>query len=329
METNGYKKEPILILGNGKLAYSVAVCLLHSGHPVTLFTKNKDNALKSINLHFTDLSEITSEVHEHGDLEITDVLDSKLDFKLVIAITDEDLLEKKAMIHQLEERLSLGSVIAINTESIPLSILQDGSNYPGRVIGANWVEPAHTTYFLELITNSNCDKDLVDHLFRVAKTYWNKDPYIINNDLSIRAKMFAAMAREAFYLVENGYVSVEDIDRSCRNDAGYYLPFAGNFRYMDLMGAYGYGMVMKDLNPELSKEDNLPVFFKDIIAEGGVGMENNKGFYKYEKGDAEKWNKIFRKFSYQIRQIISKYPFNYKKNKNLALKNQIKSGVYE
>lgn len=328
MEVNDHKKDPILILGKGKLAYSVAVCLLQAGHSVTLFSKNKNNALENINLHFADLSESTSEVFKNGELEITNVLDSKLDYKLTIAITNEDLLEKKAIICQLEERLPLDSVIAINTESIPLSALQNGSNYPERVIGVNWVEPAHTTYFLELITNSNTNKVLADHLFHLAKRYWNKDPYIIHSDLGIRARMFVAMVREAFYLVENGYASVEDIDKACRNDAGYYLPFAGNFRFMDLMGTYAYGMIMQDLNPGLSKECNIPGFFKDIIAQRGLGMENDKGFYKYEKGDVEKWNKIFRKFSYQIQNIINKYPFNYK-DKDLSLKNQIKSEIYE
>jgi 3-hydroxybutyryl-CoA dehydrogenase len=97
---------------------------------------------------------------------------------------------------------------------------------------------------------------------------------------------------------------------------------------MDLMGTYGYGVVMKELNPELSKEGNIPVFFKDIIAQGGLGMENNKGFYKYEKDDVEKWDQVFRKFSYQIQSMISKYPINYK-DKDLSLKNKIKSEIYE
>lgn len=328
MKLNGHKNDPILIAGEGKLVHSIAVCLLQAGHSVTLFSKNKNDALENINLHFTDLSESTAEAFQHRELKITNVLESKLGYQLTIAITNESLLEKKEMISRLEERLPTDSAIAINTESIPLSTLQNGSNHPERIIGVNWVEPAHTTYFLELITNSQTDKVLADHLFHLAKRCWNKDPYIIHSDLSIRARMFVAMVREAFYLVENGYASVEDIDRACRNDAGYYLPFAGNFRYMDLMGTYSYGVVMKELNPELSKECNAPAFFKDIMAQGGLGMENNKGFYKYENDDAEKWNQIFREFSYQIQGIINKYPFNYK-DKDLSQKQKIKSEIYE
>ncbi len=81
---------------------------------------------------------------------------------------------------------------------------------------------------------------------------------------------------------------------------------------MDLMGTYAYGLVMKNLNRELSTENSIPDFFKEIIEQGGLGMENNKGFYEYEEGDVDKWNEMFSNFSYQIQAIIRKYPFNYR-----------------
>ena len=116
-----------------------------------------------------------------------------------------------------------------------------------------------------------------------------------------------AMMREGIHLVENGYATIEDIDRACRNDAGYYLPFAGNFRYMDLMGAYMYGVVMQDLNPELSKNKHIPEFCRKLFQSGAEGMRDGKGFYEYEEGEAEEWEKKFRKFSYEIKDVISKY----------------------
>jgi 3-hydroxybutyryl-CoA dehydrogenase len=77
------------------------------------------------------------------------------------------------------------------------------------------------------------------------------------------------------------------------------------------MGTYIYGVVMQDLNPDLSKERNIPHFFNKIIAEGRLGMKNGKGFFEYKDKEVEKWQRIFRKFSYQIQKIIDKYPFQY------------------
>ena len=83
---------------------------------------------------------------------------------------------------------------------------------------------------------------------------------------------------------------------------------------------------MEDLNPELSKETDLPEFFTAIIDEGGEGMENGKGLYRYEDGDVESRVQEFRKFSFEIKDIISRYPFRNKKEPRLV-KNEISSDL--
>lgn len=304
MKHNGY---PILIIGNGRLAYSVTVCLSSAGHRVTLVTDNKDEAVDGINNHFLDVARFSDRGAKAGLPEIAGFDECNTGgYGIGIGITSENLSEKRSVILRLEEKMHPGAAIAINTESIPLSSLQEGCAHPERLIGLNWVEPAHTTFFLELIINGRTVKRLADDVYTLAKNYWSKDPYLISHDTGIRARLLSGLVREAFYLVQNGYASIEDIDRACKNDAGYYLPFAGNFRYMDLMGPYAYGLVMKDLNRELSKDAHIPPFFEEIMDQGGLGMDNNKGFYEYDEEEVKRWNEIFRTFSFQIQDIIGK-----------------------
>lgn len=118
-----------------------------------------------------------------------------------------------------------------------------------------------------------------------------------------------ALIREAFYLVEHNYVSAEDIDRACRNDPGYYLPFAGNFRYMDLMGTYLYGLVMEDMNPDLSAGSGIPEFFTGLLDNDHLGMATGKGIYDYGEGESAQWESLFGKFNVQIQALMEKYPF--------------------
>jgi 3-hydroxybutyryl-CoA dehydrogenase len=302
--------EPVLIVGNGNLTYSIAVCLLKTKY-INLCTDDLNEARNIILTHLSEMkNEIGKDIIDDNKLKISDSF-KKDKYGLAIVITAEDLVIKKDAISQLEKKLSPGTIIAINTESICLDVIQEDAIHPERIIGLNWTEPAHTTHFLEIITNSSVKEGVADQVANMAKS-WNKDAYIVEN-FGIRSRLISAMVREAFYLIENGYASVEDIDRACRNDAGYYLPFAGNCRYMDLMGTYAYGMVMKDLNPDLSKEKQLPEFFTDILKQGGLGMKNGKGLYHYTPDEIKHWQKIVSEFSYQIEDIIDKYPFNYKK----------------
>lgn len=303
-------KEAVLVAGNDKLAFSITVCLLQAGHTVNLYTQDEEKALESINEHVADIFNFTSVTLPLVDLVINTGLNEKENYNVAIAITPESLAGKKIVVEELEKVLPVNAMIAINTESILLGDIQKVSKNPGRIIGVNWVEPAHTTYFLEIIYNAITRQELVNDFYSMAKD-WKKDPYVVKKGYSIRGRMMSALIREAFYLIENGYVSFEDVDRACRNDAGYYLPFAGNFRYMDLMGTYIYGLVMKDMNPDLSKDRHIPGFFTDAISKGGRGMENSKGLYEYKEDEVRKWNELARTFSYQIQEIIEKYPFAY------------------
>lgn len=308
MILNDKPKGPVLIAGNGKLLYSVAACLLQNEYRVTLCTSDKEESFQSIGRHFTDIKKNTGVEIDKNLLEITSYLTGGPLYRKAILITDEDIELKKDWIRKLESVVEATCAIAVNSESFLLSRLQEECSNPIRVMGVNWAEPAHTTYFLEVIANKATSKTLAESFAKEAKHNWGKDPYIIYDDIGVRAKMMAAMTREAFYLIENGFASREDIDRACRNDPGYYLPFAGNFRYIDLMGgAMAYGRVMKDLNPELSTSSEVPEFFIDSV-------DKSKSITKNNNDESEKRNQDFRDFSYQIQEIIKKYPFYFPDN---------------
>ncbi|GAB2781605.1 3-hydroxyacyl-CoA dehydrogenase family protein [Rhabdobacter roseus] len=306
-----YEREPILVAGTGKLACSVAVCLVQAGHEVTLLTEAAPEAHRLCTTHVEDLRRETAAEPVRTKLRILSTLAEASGFALAIALPGESLAAKQALLTRLEVLLTPTATLALATESTPLPLLQQQARYPARIVGANWVEPAHTTCFLELVSNERTDPERVKYLYALAQTAWKKDPYHLSHGEGIRYRLVSALVREAFYLVENGYASVEDIDRACRNDAGYYLPFAGNCRYMDLMGTYAYGMVMKDLNRELANDQTVARFFTEVLAQGGRGMENNAGLYTYPEGEAAAWEETCRTFSYQIQQLMEKYPFHY------------------
>jgi 3-hydroxybutyryl-CoA dehydrogenase len=137
-----------------------------------------------------------------------------------------------------------------------------------------------------------------------------KEPSLVRRDLRgfITNRLMYSMMREAIYLVENGYATIEDIDRACRNDMGYWITFAGLFRFMDLTGIPAYLTVMKDLFPELSNSTKAPHFIDELVTSGAKGVSNARGFYSYTKESAEKWEKLFIKFTYEIRKLAGKYP---------------------
>ena len=292
----------VAVVGEGKLLPSVVCFLLQAGHQVKCFSPG--NPTEEVNR----LSEIAG-ISLSGTFDWEENFDNPTSlkgFQIVVACTSEKAGEKENYLKKIDHAADQDALIAINSESIPLEHLQNQVQAPSRLLGVNWTYPAHQTLFLEVIANQQTDSEMLAALRTLARKKWGKDPYLLMGGKGIRSRLIAAMAREAFYLVENGYVEVTDIDRACRNDPGYYLPFAGNCRYMDLMGTFIYGVVMKDLNPELSNAREVPGFFDEMIkGERGPHQEH----HSHSPSGKEKLEHSFLEFSKEMRALMEKYPF--------------------
>ncbi|WP_229598805.1 3-hydroxyacyl-CoA dehydrogenase family protein [Runella limosa] len=308
-------KKRIGTVGLGLMGSSIATCILAAGHEVTSLVKDLsivDEARQRI-LSFLE------QLHQEGILNerpeevvkrhtITDDVTKMAGHEVVIESIIENVDEKKSVYKKLETVLSPTAIIGSNTSAIPVTVLQSGLQYPERVLGIHWAEPAHITRFMEVICGKDSQLEYAYKMVELAES-WGKEPSLLKKDIRgfITNRIMYAMLREAFYLVENGYATMEDVDRSLRNDLGYWITFAGPFRFMDLTGIPAYLTVMKDLFPELSNATEAPAFMEDLVSAGAKGVSNAQGFYPYTPESAERWEEKFIEFSYDVRKLAKKY----------------------
>jgi 3-hydroxybutyryl-CoA dehydrogenase len=45
----------------------------------------------------------------------------------------------------------------------------------------------------------------------------------------------------------------------------------------------------------------------NLVASGAKGVSNSRGFYRYTKKEARRWEKRFLEFSYEIRALATRY----------------------
>jgi len=294
---------------------SIATCILAAGHTVTSLVKSLDQAEEARQRILGYLEELEEEGmlpgkpgEVLGRLTITDDAALLKDHEVVIESIIESVEEKRSVYRRLETVLSPTAIIGSNTSAIPVTVLQEGLQHPGRVLGIHWAEPAHITRFMEVICGDQSELRFAETIVLLAES-WGKEPSLLRKDIRgfITNRIMYAMLREAFHLVEKGYATVEDVDRSLRNDLGYWITFAGPFRFMDLTGIPAYRTVMKDLFPELDNSTAAPELMERLVADGARGVSNAKGFYPYTPESAEHWEKTFIEFSYDIRKLAEKY----------------------
>jgi len=311
------------VVGLGLMGCSITTCLLMAGHNVVAVAPVSDDLLhaeRRIKEHLSRsqkeglISKAPEAFYPH--LTITEEYALLNDCMLVIECTLENLTIKKSVYERIEKVIADDALLASNTSAIPISILQQQTMHPERFFGLHWAEPSHTTRFLEIICGDLSDVNKGEYLYELSHL-WNKEPTLVRKDIRgfITNRLMYAMYREAFYLVENGYATVEDVDRACRNNAGYWMTLVGVFRWMDLTGVPAYYNVMKDLFPTLSNATEVPALIEDIVKAGGKGTANAHGFYNYTKEEAELWEKTFTEFSYEIRKLALKYPADVVKKK--------------
>lgn len=305
----------VAVIGLGLMGRSIAACLLSAGHRVFGITNEPATRTATTERVRALLEEMLPEgllrepvASALKRFSVSDALSEISSCGLVIETVTEDVDLKRSIYRQVETVVPATAIIASNTSAIPISLLQRNATHAERFLGIHWDEPAHITRFMEVIAGPSTERKYVDQVVQMANA-WGKDPSVLNREIRgfITNRISYAMFREACHLVESGVCTIEDVDRSLRNDVGWWIPFAGPFRYMDLMGVEAYYRVMRDLLPDLSTSPEVPALMKKVVESGGRGISNGKGFYDYTEDEAKLWQKNFEDFNLKIRRLTAEY----------------------
>jgi 3-hydroxybutyryl-CoA dehydrogenase len=317
MRKNGTLQiEPIGLVGLGFMGRGIATCLLAHGLKVI----GHDRAAVRAKQSLSHIDEALSDLLKRKTLMRSRFRDWRKSFVLtrspeelghcrfIIECVREDLALKRKLYQQLEAVVPARTVIASNTSSLPISLLQAGRKHPERFIGMHWGEPAQVMQYLEIIPGKKTSPRTIRLTQRLGKLC-GKDPAVLREDVRgfLSNRMMYAMMREACYLVEAGIADVETVDRSFRNDMGWWAALFGPFRWMDLTGLPAYATVMEGLFPELCNAKSVPKIMSDVVKSGALGTPNLRGFYKYTRASAREWEKAWVDFTFVIKGLVDKY----------------------
>lgn len=303
------------LLGLGLLGRGIAACLLGNGFHVVAYSREPE-LYPAAREH---IQKALDEMAKHGQPRAGDnwreryveagSLGHLNDAGAVIESITEDAGAKRGLLVALEEIVGPEVPIFSNTSAIPISVMQRGLKHPERLVGMHWGEPCHILRFMEIIrgeqTSEVAFQAAIDFAHRLQK-----EPSLVQKDVPgfVTNRMFYAMLREALYLLESGVADAETIDRSFRNDMGWWATLAGPFRFMDLSGgAPAYALVAKDLFPQLCNESALPETLRALAESGATGVANGRGFYDYSPEEGEAWNERWHDFTWDIKGLADRY----------------------
>jgi len=216
---------------------SICACLLAAGHRLHCVESDPTKIRHGAPKAFAVLKEAAAHglikeslPHVMERFTVSSKFDGSRTQRLSFEFTVESFSIKRRVIKELKRSCLLARWIGSNTSSIPITELQKNARHPERVLGLHWAEPATATRFMEIVCGNQTSLAFARRAERLARG-WGKEPSLIRRDIRgfITNRIMYSMLREAFHLVDSGYATVADVDRSMRNDLGYWITFAGPF----------------------------------------------------------------------------------------------------
>jgi carnitine 3-dehydrogenase len=160
---------------------------------------------------------------------------------------------KRDLLAKISAAVPRTSLIATSSSGILISDIQDAAVGPERVVVGHPFNPPHLMPLVEVVAGRLTSKESLAAALQFYRAI-GKKPIHIRGEVKgyVANRLQAALWREAFYLVQQGIVSVGDVDTVVAEGPGLRWALLGPFLNLHLSGgAGGITHVLEHLGPSL------------------------------------------------------------------------------
>src|SRR5262245_7874238 len=208
---------------------------------------------------------------------------------LVIEFVPEDPKVKQAVYAELEaaygERLPL---IASGTSGLDLVELSRNMKRRERFLGIHYFMPADVAPVVEVMSGLATPREEVDRVADALRRS-GKEPVVLYKPIVgfLVNRLQHAILHEAYYLIEAGVASVEDIDHAARRMLAPRMCLNGLIQQKDISGLTIHADAQESIVPKLFHNAVPSLMLQTMVALGRTGLSAGKGFYDWAGGDAD------------------------------------------
>jgi len=281
----------ICVVGAGNMGRQIAIQAAVSGFTVCCaeisekVLKNAGDFLEKWTIERISKGKMTAEQVASIKSKIIftpDLKEAAQKADLVIEAIIEKLEAKRSLFKQLDEICPVHTVLATNSSYIVSSLIADVTSRPEKVINMHFFNPALVMKLVEIVRGPHVADGTVDAVMEVAKRM-GKEPTLVNKEIYgfVVNRIFAAITKEACYLLDQEVASIEGIDNAVRNGLGHPI---GPFQLLDLTGIdLEYTVHMERYRSTGSLTDKPSPSLVERYARKEYGRKAGKGFYEYTR----------------------------------------------
>jgi L-gulonate 3-dehydrogenase len=237
----------IAVVGSGLIGQAWAIVFARGGHSVKLWDGNPEAVPAALSLIQTQVADLKAAGLIDDPAGLLSRISGTKTLEEVLAGADyvqENLPERVEMKKEIFARMDAIAaphcVLASSTSSIPASAFTEDLTGRSRCLIAHPVNPPYLIPVVEICGAPWTDPKVVQKTWDVMESVGQK-PVKIYKELEgfILNRLQGALLREAFRLVEQGYVDADGLDVTVREGLGLRWSFMGPFETIDLNAPEG------------------------------------------------------------------------------------------
>jgi 3-hydroxybutyryl-CoA dehydrogenase len=204
---------------------------------------------------------------------------------LVIEAVPEELESKIEIFTLLDKICRPTTVLASNTSSLSLTEIASVTYRAPKIVGMHFFNPVHKMKLLEIVRGLETNEDTLAKAVEVGRRMGKEVVVIKESPGFVTSRINAMIGNEAFYMLQEGVASAEDIDKALKLGLNHPM---GPFELVDLVGLDTRLHILEYLHKTLGEKFRPAPLLVQYVRAGRLGRKSGRGVFEYPEMRAEK-----------------------------------------
>jgi 3-hydroxybutyryl-CoA dehydrogenase len=200
------------------------------------------------------------------------------DADLVIEAVPEEMESKIEIFTMLDKICRPTTILASNTSSLSVTEIASVTYRAKKCVGMHFFNPVHKMKLLEVVRALETDDDTLAAVVEVGKRMRKEVVVIKESPGFITSRINAMIGNEAFYMLQEGIASAEDIDKALKLGLNHPM---GPFELVDLVGLDTRLHILEYLHKSLGEKFRPCPLLVQYVKAGRLGRKSGRGVFEY------------------------------------------------
>jgi len=199
---------------------------------------------------------------------------------LIIEAVPEEMETKLEIFTILDKFAKPGAILASNTSSLSVTEMASITFRAEYCVGMHFFNPVPKMKLLEVVRALETSDETIAACIEVGRRMDKEVVVVRESPGFITSRINAMIGNEAFYMLQEGIASAQDIDKALKLGLNHPM---GPFELVDLVGLDVRLSILEYLHKTLGEKYRPCPLLAQYVKAGRLGRKSGRGVYDYPK----------------------------------------------